>query len=680
MPIIQNGQGLEIAVPPGQSIAVASLTGTYSATLLDGAGRGVLASASAGGATYGPYPAGATLRVKAGVDSCVAYDVGASPAAEANVPARFATDMEGNAVGLFGPDGGALTGGGLIFVPPSGDKTGAKDTRALKEAIERCYGTSLGIGLAAGDFYFNDTTTITDGFRSNFEAAKNGADPDNGKMIVPPRFVGAGIWRTRLHMVTPNKPLLWLYGTQDDGLPQMQSPYFEGIGFFGPGFAAGVPMTVAIQFGGESTALKQITADPWFVQCGFFDWHTCVRHDDTTGATYTKCFFQRFRFGVDRGYNSDIYTFNQCAFGDQSLTSMVNATTVNGSTAITTTGSAFANLTTGAVVAGVGIQADTIITKVNANAATLSKPATASGTVEIYTFLGIAVSDVIAGAGSGWVQPNGIVGQSNGVQFNNCWFMRLYSALSAYHPSSSGSVFSTCYTELLYKFVELGVSSDATTPFGLLIQDHHFSQPRSFRNGGVIDVLSSASANHFSATLLRCRTDAASDDELPAVPWINSPLSFNGTASLVWEQNILPVRAGVPSVNHGGTTAVIPIKQRFVVGGGSVENGGYVKTYASATGDLFWDYAGEDQVHITANSAMTINNFGGQNPPKGRELIIILTDSGAGARVITFGSKFLNASGTAIGAFTPSVANKSAVFRFIWDGANFRQTNTAQWA
>lgn len=72
MAIIQNGQGLEIAVPPGQSIAVASLTGTYSATLLDGAGRGVLASASAGGATYGPYPAGATLRVKAGVDSAMA--------------------------------------------------------------------------------------------------------------------------------------------------------------------------------------------------------------------------------------------------------------------------------------------------------------------------------------------------------------------------------------------------------------------------------------------------------------------------------------------------------------------------------------------------------------------------------------------------------------------------------
>lgn len=575
-------------------------------------------------------------------------------------------------------DGPAV--GRLIFVPPSGDLTGAKDTAALRAAVASCAGTSGSIGFVDGDYYFNDTIDVTDGFRSSFEAAKNGTDPGNGEMIVPPRFVGAGIWRTRLHMVTPNKPLLWLYGTQDDGFPQMQSPYFEGIGFFGPGFAAGGAMTVAVQMGGESTALKQITADPWFVQCGFFDWHTCVRHDDTTGATYTKCFFQRFRFGVDRGYNSDIYTFNQCAFGDQSLTSLVMATTVNGSTSITTTGDAFANLTTGAVVAGVGIPADTTITKVDANAATLSQPATASGTVEIYTFLGIAVSDVIAGKGSGWVQPNGIVGNSNGVQFNNCWFMRLYSALSAYHPSSAGSVFSTCYTELLYKFVELGISSDATTPFGLVVQDHHFSQPKSFRAGGVIDVLSSASANNFSVSMLRCRTDAPADADLPSVPWINSPLSYNGAASIVWEQNILATRAGVASVNHGGTQANISKLQRFVVGGASVESGGYVKSHTASIGDLFWDYAGEDQVHITADANMTINNFGGQNPPKGRKLTYILTDSGAGGRVITFGSKYLKTDGTVLGAFAASVANKSAVLSFMWDGAAMRLLNTAQWA
>lgn len=581
---------------------------------------------------------------------------------------------------LVGPGGELLGGGVYIFLPPSGDVTGVKDTAALKEAIAKCANTSKSVGFIEGDYYFNDTIHITDGYRSYFEAAKNGNDNQNGVMIVPPKFVGAGLLRTRFNMNTANKPLLWYYGKQEDGFPQMQSPYVEGIGFFGPGFSSGNNMTVAIQFGGESSVLKQITADPLFIQCGFYDWHTCVRHDDTTSATYNKCFFQRFLFGVDRGYNSDIYVFNQCAFGDQSLTSMVNATTTNGSTNITTTGDAFANLTSGSTIAGPGIQADTTVTKVNDNTATLSKPATASGTVEVFTFLGIAVVDVIAGKGTGWTAPYGIVGNSNGVQFNNCWFMRLYSALSAYHPSSSASVFSTCYSELLYKFVELGVSSDATTPFGLTISDHHFSQPKSFRTGGVIDVLSSASANNFSISIKGSRTDASGDAELPTVPWINSPLSYNGTASIVWEQNYLPTRSGVSSVNHGGTNAFIPNKQRFVIGGGSVEGGGYVKSYTSSTGDLFWDYAGEDQVHITANSNMTINNFGGQNPAKGRRVTFILTDSGDGGRVITFGNKFLNSSGTAIGAFTTSVANKSAILEFIWDGANMRQVNTAQWA
>lgn len=108
MPIIQNGQGLEIAVPPGQSIAIASLTGTYSATLLDGAGLGVLASASAGGATYGPYPAGATIRVSAGIDSCVTYDVGAQPVAKADLVAHYKTDEDGNVAGLAAPGGGQV--------------------------------------------------------------------------------------------------------------------------------------------------------------------------------------------------------------------------------------------------------------------------------------------------------------------------------------------------------------------------------------------------------------------------------------------------------------------------------------------------------------------------------------------------------------------------------------------
>jgi len=108
MQFIQSGQGLDVAILPGQSIAISSITGTYSATLLDGAGRGDLAVASTGGATYGPYPSGATVHVTAGVGSCVSYDIGVAPSVSSNLPARFVTGPAGNVTGLIAPDGDAL--------------------------------------------------------------------------------------------------------------------------------------------------------------------------------------------------------------------------------------------------------------------------------------------------------------------------------------------------------------------------------------------------------------------------------------------------------------------------------------------------------------------------------------------------------------------------------------------
>lgn len=96
MQFVQSGQGLDVSIPPGQSIAISSITGTYSATLLDGAGRGALASGSSRGATYGPYPSGATVRVTAGNRSRVSFDVGVSPDANASLGAMVKLDEWGD--------------------------------------------------------------------------------------------------------------------------------------------------------------------------------------------------------------------------------------------------------------------------------------------------------------------------------------------------------------------------------------------------------------------------------------------------------------------------------------------------------------------------------------------------------------------------------------------------------
>lgn len=214
MPIIQNGQGLEIAVPPGQSIAVASLTGTYSATLLDGAGRGVLASASAGGATYGPYPAGATLRVKAGVDSCVAYDVGASPIASGQYPARFANNAQGDISGLSDNDGGLIP---LIDI--------ARATTALASAI-LAYKDGLRtrppvmFGLGDSNFAGNGaglgTGTVPKwagaASRGPFDQIKSQAPYVNGLRVIDTAFFGEGNCTSDGEPVAEYDPRLTLTG------------------------------------------------------------------------------------------------------------------------------------------------------------------------------------------------------------------------------------------------------------------------------------------------------------------------------------------------------------------------------------------------------------------------------------------------------------------------------------
>ena len=110
MPQIENGQGLDVSVPQGQSIAIATVTGTYSATVISGTSAGtVLATASDAGGTFGPYVSGATVRLSAGLNSCVAYEVGDAPVVGDAPPAKYALDpTTGNVTGLVGPSGKPL--------------------------------------------------------------------------------------------------------------------------------------------------------------------------------------------------------------------------------------------------------------------------------------------------------------------------------------------------------------------------------------------------------------------------------------------------------------------------------------------------------------------------------------------------------------------------------------------
>lgn len=142
MQFIQSGQGLDVSIPPGQSIAISSITGTYSATLLDGAGRGALASGSSRGATYGPYPSGATVRVTAGNRSRVSFDVGVSPDANASLGAMVKLDEWGDVSEIVDESGLAVAA-----LEPAGIASSAIKWQA-KQKISPWAGAILPTGTA----------------------------------------------------------------------------------------------------------------------------------------------------------------------------------------------------------------------------------------------------------------------------------------------------------------------------------------------------------------------------------------------------------------------------------------------------------------------------------------------------------------------------------------------------
>ena len=78
---MRNGYGFDFPVPVGQSMLVSSITGTYTATIVAGPGKGTaLATDSTGGGTYGPYSGGVVIRLQAGANSLIDYDIAVSPA------------------------------------------------------------------------------------------------------------------------------------------------------------------------------------------------------------------------------------------------------------------------------------------------------------------------------------------------------------------------------------------------------------------------------------------------------------------------------------------------------------------------------------------------------------------------------------------------------------------------
>ncbi|MBP9229602.1 MAG: hypothetical protein KBF41_16175 [Azonexus sp.] len=107
---LYSGQGRDINVFAGQSLAVSSITGAYTATIIAGAGIGTaLATDSTGGATYGPYSGGVTIRLKAGEGALLDYEAAVNPVLNYAGPARLGYSAAGDTSSVVNGAGNQLS-------------------------------------------------------------------------------------------------------------------------------------------------------------------------------------------------------------------------------------------------------------------------------------------------------------------------------------------------------------------------------------------------------------------------------------------------------------------------------------------------------------------------------------------------------------------------------------------
>lgn len=76
---LRNGETRDLNLTATDYITLVAVSGTYTATVVQGNSRGTVLGTNATGGTYGPYTGGAVIRVVTSASSEIDFDIGASP-------------------------------------------------------------------------------------------------------------------------------------------------------------------------------------------------------------------------------------------------------------------------------------------------------------------------------------------------------------------------------------------------------------------------------------------------------------------------------------------------------------------------------------------------------------------------------------------------------------------------
>ena len=87
---IRNGQIIRLNVLPGESVVVVAVSGTYNASIVQGASLGAIATAATGG-TYGAYNDGIVILLTASATSEIDFAIAVTPVIVSDTPVIVTT-------------------------------------------------------------------------------------------------------------------------------------------------------------------------------------------------------------------------------------------------------------------------------------------------------------------------------------------------------------------------------------------------------------------------------------------------------------------------------------------------------------------------------------------------------------------------------------------------------------
>lgn len=551
----------------------------------------------------------------------------------------------------------------------TGDGT-TDDTAAIQAAADTLAGVGGVLFFPPGNYLITDTITFDEGIQ--FGSWPNISGTVNGLYGVTVQ--GSGVGATEIIMSTAGKPAFIFERSVADG-QEYNYINCEGFSLIGPGIDNSA--TLGIQFGGGSN--RTILENTRLHRVYLRNFSSCVAVDDCTNFELSNSQFDGFKFGVEMGFNIDIFAARHCGFGSLTLPQDRACTITNGSAVVAGLFDMDEDVAVGITVVHPDFLRGTTILSIDSpTQITLTNNCTGvTGASTISFVLGTAISFGKGPFDPAW-NPGSAANAANAHVYQSCWFMKLVEPIAFTDGKNSNNniKFQESYFERCNRLASMELSTVGTGPNFLIWDNCHVSQPQNFQDYAIYEDYSAAGSG---TTIIR---NTRGDGNSP-VPWVRLD---SANSKLDWDNNILNVSSGdkihiFDSTNGYSANA----GDKFVYGlsglnASPLEQGttGTISPRPTAKADCKIKIG-----PMTGN--VTISNMAGgikNGLVEGHSIQLIFEQDSTGSRTVTWGTDYIGLDGLqldgATANFTQSAGgDEFCIMGFMWDGTRMLQTSAA---